>query len=99
MVGSALAESSRFGRRQTLHASERTLCLGQKRGPATKGNGHAAPAIGASVVEAARDATKFTFARSIAAADWSREERGGPGLRLRHDSMAWQGSSGHARQL
>src|SRR5262249_34850435 len=99
MAESALAERSRFGRRETLHPSERTLCLGQKRWPATKGNGHAATAIGAPVVQAARDAAQFAFTRSVAATDWGREERSRPGLQLRHDSIAWQQSSGHARQL
>src|SRR5262245_4013688 len=99
MGGSAVAESSGFARCETLYASERTLCIGQKPGPAAKGNGDAASTIGAFVVEAARDAAKFTFTRSVTAADWSCEERGGAGLRLRHDSMAWQGSGGHARQL
>src|SRR5215813_11578562 len=99
MVEAALAESARFGRSETLHASERTLRLGQKWRPAAEGNGDAAPAIGAPVVETARDATEFAFARSAAAADRSGEERSRTRFRFRQNSIAPQGSSRHTRQL
>src|SRR5437667_11589956 len=99
MVGPALAESAGLRRGETLHASERTLRVGQKRRPAAERNGDAAQTIGAPVVETARDAAQFAFARSVAAADRSGEERSRPCLRFRQDSIAQQGSSSHARQL
>src|SRR5437016_304706 len=99
MVGPALAESARLGRSETLYASERTLRIGQKRRPAAERNGDAAQTIGAPVVETACDAAQFAFARSLTAADRSREERSRPCLRFRQDSIAQPGSSRHARQL
>src|SRR5215471_8550972 len=87
MVEAALAESARFGRSKTLHAPERTLRLGQKRRPAAEGNCDAPPAIGAPVVETACDATEFAFARSVAAADRSGEERSRTRFQFRQDSI------------
>src|SRR5882672_496724 len=99
MVGSALAESARLGRSETLHPPERTLCLSQKRRPAAERNGNASPTIGTPVVETACDAAELALPRSVAVADRRGEERSGPCLWFRHDSFAQSGSSGHTHQL
>src|SRR5262245_20260788 len=97
MVGSALAEGPRVGRRETVHTRKRTLRSGQERRPTAEGNRDTTPPTRALTVEASCDAAQFTIARPTANPDWSRQERSRQCVRFRQDSVANKRSTRHTR--
>src|SRR5262249_36336288 len=97
MVGSALAEGPRVGRRETVHTRKRTLRSGQERRPTAEGNRDTTPPARALTVEASCDAAQFTIARPTANPDWSRQERSRQCVRFRQDSVANKRSTRHTR--
>ena len=88
MARPSMAKGARLGGGEVVRAGRRTLCAGQKRGPAGQGERDAAEAAGAFAAQTARHAQESAEARSTTVAHRRGEKRSGPRLRLREDSAA-----------